>query len=261
MMKVHELLQHFSLSPQEADLYLLLLRQGASSVTDLAHRQKKNRTAVRFHLNHLLERGLVKETRVGKRAEYVAMPPKELAALLERWTLDFKSFIPELESLQRTEQDKPILEVSESSAGYKRILDEISSMPHGAQFLVLEGKTAMGGEMRLLSNTDWELFFSRIIERKILTRAVFTEESLALPMKNLSESNKQLLKSRLWDLRTLPESTLPLEELVMIYGKKAAFVIPDIKLVFTLEHPGIVNILRALFETIHSLARPVSGGW
>ena len=79
MTRPTELLQHFSLSPQEAELYLLLLRQGSSNVSQLAHLQKRNRAAVYFHLNHLLERGLVKETRVGRRVEYVAMPPKELA--------------------------------------------------------------------------------------------------------------------------------------------------------------------------------------
>ena len=47
---------------------------------------------------------------------------------------------------------------------------------------------------------------------------------------------------------------------MMLYGNKAAFVIPDVKLVFTLEHPGIVGILRALFDAIHNLARPMKEG-
>ncbi|MBM3204670.1 TrmB family transcriptional regulator [Candidatus Uhrbacteria bacterium] len=261
MGKITDLLQHFSLSPQEADLYILLLRQGSSNVSQLAHLQKRNRAAVYFHLDHLLERGLVKETRVGRRAYYVALPPKELATLIEGWVIDFKSLIPELESLQRAEQDKPLIEVIESSAGMKRIYDEITVQPIGSPFLVLEGKISVRGELNLLSTKEWEMFFKRMVERKILTRAVFTQESMQLPTKVFSEENKKLFRQRLWDLRSLPELTMPLEHLMMLYGNKAAFFIPESKLLFTLEHPGIVGILRALFETIHALALPVKSGW
>ncbi|MDD5671322.1 MAG: helix-turn-helix domain-containing protein [Candidatus Omnitrophica bacterium] len=256
-----ELLQHFSLSPQEAELYLLLLKQGASNVSNLAHLQKKNRAAVYFHLDHLLQRGLVKETRVGRRAEYVAMPPKELGVLLERWTTDFKSLIPELESLQRAERDKPIIEVIESSAGMKRIYDEITVQPEGSDFLVLEGKSALRGETRLMANREWESFFRRIVERKILTRAVFTKESMEIPRRYLTEENKKIFRARRWELRSLPEATLPFEHLMMIYGDKAAFYIAESKLLFTLKHPGIVGMLRVMFDTIHKIAQPVQGGW
>lgn len=256
-----ELLEHFSLTPQQAELYLLLLKRGSSKVTDLAQSQKKNRAAITFHLARLLENGLIKETRVGRRTEYVALPPKDLADLFERWTIDFKSLVPELETMQRADQQKPLIEVIESTAGIKRIYDEMSSMPKGSEFLVLEGKTALKGELKLLSNKEWTVFFRRMVDRKILTRAVFTQESMELPAKGLSEENKKILQERLWDLRTLPESALPLEHLVAIYGNKVAFLIPEVKLLFTLEHAGIVGIMRGMFESIHQFAKPVAEGW
>jgi len=261
MSNVKELLEHFSLSPQEADLYLLLLKQGSSNVSDLAHIQKKNRAAVYFHLNHLLERGLVKETRVGRRPMYLAMAPKELGTLLDRWTTDFKTLIPELESLQRTENEKPIIEVIEYLAGMKRIYDEVTIQPVASSFLVLEGKKAMRSETQLLSGKEWMTFFRRMIDRRIVTRAVFTQESMQIPKKALSAENQKLMDSRIWDLRTLPESSFPFEQMMMIYGNKAAFYDLESKLLFTLQHPGIVGILRAMFETIHHVAQPVRGGW
>ncbi len=261
MRKPVEILEHFSLTSQQAELYLLLLKQGPSKVSDLAHLQKKNRAAVTFHLAQLLDRGLVKESRAGRRTEYVALPPKELADLFERWTVDFKSIVPELESMRGADVHKPLVEVIESTAGIKRIYDEMSALPSGSSFLVLEGKTALRGELKLLSNKEWSVFFQRMVDRRILTRAVFTRESMAIPSKGLSEENKRLLRSRLWDLRSLPESALPLEHLMMIYGNKAAFLIPETKLLFTLEHGGIVGILRSLFESIHSFAKTIDGGW
>lgn len=261
MEKPRELLEHFSLTPQQAELYLLLLRQGPSKVADLAAAQKKNRAAIVFHLNLLLTHGFVKESRIGRRTEYVALPPKDLSNLLERWVVDFKSAVPVLETMHRADRQRPMIEVIESSAGMKRVYDEMSALPRGSEFLVLEGKTALAGELRLLSQNEWTTFFQRIVDRKILTRAVFTQESTILPMEGLSPENKRLLASRLWDLRLLPESKMPLEQLVMVYGDKTAFFIPEVKLLFTLEHAGITGILRALFETIHGFAKPADGGW
>ena len=261
MKDAQQLLEHFSLSSHEAELYLLLLRQGRSNVSRLAERQKKNRAAVYFHLKHLLDRGLVKETRVGRRPEYIAMPPKELATLLERWTVDFKSLVPELESLERAEQEKPLIEVYNSSKGMKSIYDEISVLPAGSSFSILEGKTGMQGELALLSEKEWSTFFRRMVDRRILTRAVFTEESMVLPKKVLSKENRHLLSQRLWDCRTLPESSLPLENLLMLFGNKAAFLIPESHLLFILEHRGIVSILCAMFQSIHGLAKPVKTAW
>lgn len=261
MENTRELLEHFSLTPQQAELYLLLLKQGPSKITELATTQKKNRAAIAFHLHLLLEQGFVKETRVGRRTEYIAVPPKHLADLFERWAIDFKSAVPELETMRRADQQRPLIEVIESTVGMKRIYDEISVMPLKSEFLVLEGKKALSGELRLLSQKEWTTFFKRIADRKILTRAIFTRESIELPVKGLSLENKRLLQSRLWDLRSLPESSMPLEHLVMIYGNKAAFFLPEMKLLFTLEHVGIVGILKAMFETIRRFAKPVDGGW
>lgn len=261
MEHVATLLRHFSLSPQEAELYLLLLEQGSCNVTNLAHFQKKNRAAVYFHLKHLLENGLARETRVGRRAQYAALPPKDLAALLDGWTADFKSLVPELESLQRASTERPLIEVIESVAGFRRIYDEISVLPINSELLILEGKLAVEGELRLLTESEWSSFFQKIASRRILTRAVFTQESMGLPRQDLSDETMRVFRSRLWDLRTLPESSLPLDHLMMIYGNKAGFFIPKNKLLFTLEHPGIVGILRSLFRSIHGFAEPVKGGW
>ncbi len=256
-----DLLQNFSLSPQEAELYLLLLQQGACNVADLASIQKRNRTAVYFHLNHLVERGLVKEVRTGRRALYTSLSPSDLVGLIDRKMTDFKALLPQLELLARVEKEKPMIEVIESTAGFKRIYDEISSLPMMAEFLVLDGKLAVKGELDLLSENEWRDFFKKIVDRKILTRAVFTEESMMLPRRNFSDENKKLLRSRLWDLRTLPESSMPLDHLLMMYGDKAVFFIPSSKLLFTIGHSGIVGILKAMFETIHGLAKVERGGW
>lgn len=263
MKRTNEVLERFGFTEPESELYLTILSLGKPSVTQVAKKLEKNRAAVYFHLKHLLEKGVVKETREGRRFRFIAVLPAELAATFDRWTTEFKSMIPELESLYRKEQEAPVIEISESKRGYLRVYDELASLPVGSEFRAMEGVAALKGELGLLTDEEWGGFFSRIAERKILAKLIFTKEALATapPQQSLSPENMKLVRQRLWDLRILPESTLPLQCLVIIYGDKAAFLLPEVKLVVTIAHAGITGALRATFDAVFSFATPRVPAW
>ena len=263
MNRTNEILRRFSFTEPESELYLAILSLGKPSVTQIARKVEKNRAAVYFHLKHLLDKGAVKETREGRRFRFVAVPPAELAATFDRWTTEFKSIVPQLETLYRAEQEAPAIEISESKRGYIKVYDELSSLPVGSEFRAMEGVSALKGELGLLADEEWGKFFSRIAERKILTKIIFTEEALAVspPQQSLSAENMKLVHQRLWDLRILPESALPLQCLVIIYGNKAAFLLPEVKLVVTIAHAGIVGALRATFDALFSFAKKRVPAW
>ena len=71
----------------------------------------------------------------------------------------------------------------------------------------------------------------------------------------------KLVRQRLWDMRVLPESALPLQCLVVLYGNKAAFLLPEVKLIVTITHKGIVDALRATFDALFSFAKPRVPAW
>lgn len=261
MSKINELLQRFSLSPQEAELYLLLLRQGQTSLSQLARLQQKNRTAVRFHLEHLLKQGLAKETRAGKRATYIAMPPNEFAALLERQITDFKSFIPWLESLQAVDAETPTIEVYEFMRGYYHVYEEISYGPIGSMFRVLEGKDAIQEETTRMSQEQLATFFLRVAERKIETKGLFTDTSMTVVPKKLNKKNRENISNRIWHIHIMPESVFPFQQLLFIYGDKIAFMFPSIPLVVTIKHKAIADAVAVIFDRLYDLGKPVPHGW
>lgn len=261
MIKPQDLLQQFGLSAQESELYIVALSAGPSPISHIAKKSDKTRTAAYFHIDNLLKKGILKESRIKGKRIVVALPPQELGARFDRLNTDFKSLIPQLEALHRAEDARPIIRITDSRQGYFEVLDAASSLPIGKQFRVLEGANAIEGELELLDNADWKTFFTRIIERKIETKALFTNESFATPKKQLNKESLELLRRRIWHLRTLPEAIVPFRDLIMIYGDTIAFIFPTTKLVMTVQHEGITNAFVAIFDGLFNLAQPQREPW
>ena len=134
-------------------------------------------------------------------------------------------------------------------------------MPEGSVFRVLEGKEGLKDELVLLSEEEWRTFFSRIVERKIKTLGLFTEEGLETPSKILDKENMKILQKRIWDLRTLPKLVLPIQNLSLIYGDKVAFLFPETALVVTIKHKGISDFLAATFDGLFRFGKPAIPAW
>lgn len=253
-----EILKSFSFTEDQAEVYLAILALERPGVTNIAKKIGKNRTSVYFHIKHLLAKNAIKEMRKGKKLRFVAVPPAELAETFERSLTDFKSLIPQLESLQRIEREHPIIEVLESKKGYYKIYDEMSSMPKGSTFRIIEGKGALKNELTLLSKKEWLDFFTRVKERNIETKGIFTEESLCLPRQILNKELLQAAMGRMWNMRILPESVLPFDQLLLIYRDKVAFLFPDVRLTVTIQQREIASSLRAVFDALFHFATPIS---
>lgn len=261
MTKPEDILQQFGLSPQEAELYIAALAAGPSPISHIAKKSNKTRTAVYFHIENLLRKGILKESRIKGKRVIVALSPQELSARFDRLTTDFRSLIPQLDALHRAEGARPVIRITDSKQGYFEILDAVSSLPIGKQFRVLEGTNALDGELALLTNEEWKRFFSRIIDRKIETKALFTSETFASPKKQLSKEAFELLHKRIWHVRSLPEAVVPFRDLVIMYGDTVAFMFPTSKLVMTVQHAGIAAAFAAIFDGLFNLGQPQRELW
>ncbi len=242
-------------------MYLVALASGPTPVSIIAKKSSKTRTAAYFHITNLLEKGILKESRVKGKRLIVALPPQELADKFDRLTTDFKSLVPQLESLNKAETQTPVIRITESSKGFFEIYDVISSLPVGSQFRIFEGSVAMKGEFDLGNDDQWHTLFSRLVERKIMAKALFTTEAMAIPGKKMSPENIALIQMRLWNLRTISESVVPFTDMFLIYGNNVAFVFPHLQLVMTIQHESIANALTAIFDGLFSFATPQVPSW
>lgn len=245
-----EILKQFSLTDEEVDVYVGLLKTGPAGVTDIAKKIKKNRTAVYFHMSKLVEKGVIRQTQEGRALMFSAVSPRELAERFDKLTTDFKSIVPQLEALQRAESDAPQIQVAESRSGYYKVYDEISSLPEGSTFLAIEGATALKNELTLLSNEETTNFYTKIIARHIGARVVMTEEAASIPSTSMSQENSDLLHQRTLSIKTYPESILPFQGLSLLYNDTVAYLFPETNLVITIKHPGIADAYRQTFDAL-----------
>ncbi len=252
---------HLGRSAIEAETYLAALSLGSGTATQIAQKTGEGRTKVYFHVKKLVRDGLLKESRKGQLQIFIPIAPSELSGKVSQWATDLRGLVPQLEAAQKASAETPMIEVSESRTGYFRVYDEISSMPIGSLFRVLQGKASMEQELKLLSHETWSIFFSRIVDRTISTKALFTEECQTVPRSLLSSENFERMQSRKWNLALMPESILKMQQLMFIYQNKVAFLFPETALVMTITHQGIADILGATFDALHSFGEKTEPVW
>ncbi len=257
-MNPKELLTHFSVTEEEAEIYLTVLRIGTSTATEISAKAKKNRTATHFHLKKLVDKKLLDLTKRGRTFVFRAVPPAELAARFDRISTDFKSIVPQLESLQAMEIETPRVAVSESRSGYFAVYDEISSLPEDSTFYAIEGAEALRNELTLLTPELAHRFYSKMVERRIAVRLVLTEEALQIPNNLMTKENFALFQQRKVDIRIHAESILPFQGLTLMYGNTVAHLIPGKDIVITMKHQGIADSFQATFDALFSFGKEYS---
>lgn len=261
MDKLNKILQNFAFSEAESQLYAATLKLEKASISEIAQKAGMGRTAAYFHIKNLLKRNILKQVKIGKKIFISAISPTELAENLQENVGDFKTMIPQLEALGRIENEIPQIEIMESNAAFQKIYDEVAHMPAGSSWKVFEDQAGGEAEVRLLHSDYWNNFFSQMAERKIMTKAIFSKELLADINKSITPENYQLLASRAWDIRTLPETSMPIKGLVCLYNKKISFLFPEVALTITIKHAALFHLLDTMFETIFSFAEEADNPW
>lgn len=261
MDKLNKILGNFAFSQAESELYAAALKLKKASISEIAQKAGMGRTAAYFHIKNLIKRNIFKQVKAGKKIVISAISPTELAENLQESVGDFKTLIPQLESLGRIENEIPQIEIMESNMAFQKIYDEVTHMPVGASWKVIEDRSGAQAEMKLLNNEYWKMFFSKMAERKIMTKAIFTQELLSDIHESVTPENYSILGDRMWDIRTLPEISMPIKGLVLLYNGKLSFLFPEVALTITVKHSALFHLLDTMFETIFSFAQVAENPW
>lgn len=124
-------LQRLGCNDREADIYLRSLSAGPKSVQELARSLKMNRVTVYSATEQLLEKGLMVETREGKKRLLMAARPSTLNQVLQRKmnelqlignNLDYT--IELLSKIQKGDASKPTVKFYEGVEGFKKMIEE-----------------------------------------------------------------------------------------------------------------------------------------
>jgi predicted transcriptional regulator len=261
MEKINHILKHFSFSTAESQLYTAALQLKKAGISELAEKASMGRTVAYFHIKNLLDKKMLQQSRQGRKILVSPISPSELAARLQKEVGDFKTLLPLLESLGDANQEMPKIIIEESNIAFQKIYDEVIHMPVGSSWKVFEDKQGAEAEMNLLDNTYWHKFFSQMAKRKIITKAIFTEELLAGINASITPKNYKILSDRMWDMRTLPGKNMAINGLVMLYNNKISFLFPSVALTITIQHTALFHLIDTMFETIFTFAQKVEQPW
>jgi predicted DNA-binding transcriptional regulator len=261
MNKIDEILKNFSFSQPESKIYLAALKLKKATVSEIAQKAGMGRTVAYFHIKNLLKRNLLKQFKSGKILHFSPIPPAELAQRLDEEVGILKSLVPHLESLNTAEKEIPEIEIQESNIAFQKIYDEVTHMPAGSSWKVIEDQKGAEAELKLLDNKFWNQFFTQMAERQITTQAIFTKELLAEINKSITPKNYEILKKRRWHIHTIEEAKLPIKNLVVLYNNKLSFMFPEISLTITIKHPMLFHVVNVMFDTIFALTEPAQNPW
>jgi len=261
MENINNILKNFSFSEAEAEIYTATLKLKKAGISEIAQKAGMGRTAAYFHIKNLLEKKVLRETKKGNKMLIAPIAPTELAERLQNEVGDLKSLLPQLEALGKIDQEIPQIEIQESNTAFKKIYDEIIHLPIGSTFKIIEDRKGVEAELKLLDSNYWNFFFTQLAERKIITKAIFTKELFADINQSIVPENYALLQKRMWNIRALPEATLPIKNLVILYNDKLSFLFPEISLTITIKHSALFNLIDTLFETIFTFAEKIENPW
>lgn len=125
-------LMELGLSPKEARIYLALLKEGPSSVRQLASATGINRGTVFDILKSLQTHGLTRYYNEKTRQYFVAAPPERLRELgeeraqsVERANRSLAALVPELDSLYDSGDKHPAARMYEGLDGVRTILEDV----------------------------------------------------------------------------------------------------------------------------------------
>lgn len=173
--RIQEQLHFFGANPREALLYMQCLQLGATSVQELARAMKMNRVTVHSAVEQMIEKGLLFETRKGKRRLIVAEEPVSLLRLLTKKEQEIvrvrgsmEHILRLLTSLQSTDQSVPTVKLYEGVEGFKKMLEETLSAR--GEILVYSYVPLFA---ELVGVRHLEDYFRRRADRDIHTRLLF----------------------------------------------------------------------------------------
>lgn len=173
--RITALLKNLECNPRETEIYVKSLTIGSSTVQDLANQLGQNRVTVHSAIQQLIQKGLLYETRRGKKRLIAAEEPEVLYKILQRKENELKTLklnldyaVRLLENVQNQDRSKPTVKFYEDTDGFKKMLEETLSAKE--EVLVF---TYVDLFSKLIDPDYLENYFERRAAKGIHTRLIF----------------------------------------------------------------------------------------
>jgi sugar-specific transcriptional regulator TrmB len=234
-----QLLTKLGLTPIETKIYELLVAQGALSVAAIAQNSGLYRPQIYRYLPLLIDKGLVAESRHGRRKIYLAESPRNLEKLADKLKADVQEQLPALLQLYNTSETKPLVRYFEGTKGIRHVYEDlVASCKKGDIFYRYESPRNYRAVRKYIPDE----YRTRIRDRGEVERLIIT-----------NEITNQQKKQRLGRLIKIvpPEHDLFVYDITqLIYGNKVAFIDFRSETATLIESPIFAEFQKKLFKLL-----------
>jgi sugar-specific transcriptional regulator TrmB len=234
-MDIKNSLYQLGLKGREADVYLASLELGAGSVSQLAKKSGLKRTTIYDILEGLIQKGLIVQTKKGKKRLFYAEEPRFLEKLIENKKTVFRDILPLLESIHNTAGTKPKIRYYEGREGLKEIYRDTLNFSGELLAFVTENILSHLGED--FANE----YIKKRKKSKITVRAIGPDTDDVIKYKK--NDREQMRQTRL-----VPKEKFPFSIEMDIYGNKIFFASFKEQMGIIIESSEIAKNMRFLFD-------------
>lgn len=234
-----KLLIKLGLTPIESMLYEALVSKGALSVSGLAEISGLYRPQVYKYIPELIAKGLVKESRHGRRTVYIAESPRQLEKLVDNLKTEIHHQLPHMLQLYATSENRPMISYFEGERGIRHIYkDLVATCKKGDIFYRYESPRNYHAVRKYLPQEYYDRFRDNAeVDRLIIT----------------NEMTKQQKKDRLGRIiKVIPPKydLFDYDISQLIYGDKVAFIDFRSETVSLIESPVFAEFQRKIFKLL-----------
>ncbi len=234
-------IQSLGLNEKEAKVYLASLELGQATVQKISAKAGIKRPTTYFIIEGLMERGLMSSYYQGKKQFFMAEMPERILDLIakERKDLDlreeqFKRLLPELQSINNRNKDKPVVKYYEGKDGVLTMALEHMKSSKGQEFYSVFSRDIV--EQFITPDELLNLRKERIAN-KLTTKTIYSREKGDM----IGIENANLVR--------LPAKEFPVTCDIAFYEDKIRIAsFRDRMMGVVIEDKEIAQSFRAVFE-------------
>lgn len=177
-------IQSLGLNEKEAKVYLASLELGQATVQKISAKADIKRPTTYFIIEGLMERGLMSSYYQGKKQFFMAEMPERILDLIakERKELElreeqFKRLLPELQSINNRNKDKPVVKYYEGKDGILTMTLENLKLKKNQTFDNFFSRDFVD---KIMTPDDLKLIRDARLENKVRARAIYTRDKGSL---------------------------------------------------------------------------------
>ncbi len=184
-------LQAVGLQEKEAKVYLAALELGKGTAQQIARKADLKRPTTYVIVEELMQQGLVSSYYEGKKQYFVAEHPDRLGDLLkkeqeevEKKQAHLKAILPQLQSINNRQTDKPVVKYYEGKEGILTMVAEHAKSSFGKTAYSVHSRDMLN---KVLSVKETEGIANDRVEHHIKMKSLYTWSQGTLPNRSDTE--------------------------------------------------------------------------